>query len=44
MAELLVVRYGKEMDWDYLEKRAKRAENDLIQEPDRLKLKITAGT
>jgi len=39
MAELLVVRYLKELDWDYLEKKARKPENDLIQELDELKTK-----
>jgi len=39
MAELLIMRYLKELDWDYLEKKAKKPENDLIQELDELKTK-----
>ncbi len=39
MAELLIMRYSKELDWCYLEKRAKNPENDLIQELDTLKAK-----
>lgn len=39
MAELLIMRYGKEMDWDYLEKKAKKPENDLAQELDEMKTK-----
>ncbi len=39
MAELLVIRDGDEMDWDYLEKRAEKPENDLVQELDELKTK-----
>jgi predicted nucleotidyltransferase len=42
MAELLVMRYSKEMDWDYLEKKAEKPENDLFQELHELKTK--AGT
>lgn len=42
MAELLAMKYGKELDWDYLEKRAKKPENDLIQELDELKTKAGA--
>ena len=42
MAELLVMKYGKELDWDYLEKRSKKPENDLIQELDELKTKAGA--
>lgn len=42
MAELLVMKYGMELDWDYLEKRAKKPENDLIQELDELKTKAGA--
>lgn len=42
MAELLVMKYGKELDWDYLKKRAKKPENDLIQELDELKTKAGA--
>ena len=39
MTELLVVRYCRELDWDYLEKKAEKPENDLIQELDELKTK-----
>ena len=39
MSELLVMRYLKELDWDYLEKKAKKPENDLIQELIELKTK-----
>jgi len=39
MAELLVIRYLKELDWDYLKKRAVKPENDLIQELNELKTK-----
>lgn len=42
MAELLVVRYLKELDWDYLEKRAKRPENDVLKEMQELKRKTEA--
>jgi hypothetical protein len=42
MAELLVMRYSKELEWDYLEKRAKKPENDLVQELDELKRKLEA--
>lgn len=42
MAELLVVRYLKELDWDYLEKRAKRPENDVLKEMQELKRKAKA--
>ena len=42
MAELLVVRYLKELDWDYLEKRAKRSENDVLKEMQELKRKAEA--
>lgn len=42
MAELLVVRYLKELDWDYLEKRAKRPENDVLKEMQELKRKAEA--
>jgi hypothetical protein len=31
-AELLVVRYRDDLDWDYLERKAARAENDLVAE------------
>lgn len=37
MVELLVARYGKEMDWDYLLERAALPENDTAQEFRRLK-------
>lgn len=39
MTELLVMRYSKELDWDYLDKKAKRPENDLARELDELKTK-----
>ena len=39
MSELLVRRYYKELDWDYLDKKAKKPENDLIQELNELKTK-----
>ena len=42
MAELLVIRYSKELEWDYLEERAKKLENDLIKELDELKKKSRA--
>ena len=42
MAELLIMRYGKEMDWEYLEKKAKKPENDLAQELDEMKTKAGA--
>jgi hypothetical protein len=42
MAELLVVRYLKELDWDYLEEKARKPENDLIQKLDELKTKAEA--
>ena len=32
MAELLVVRYEPELDWTYLEKRARKPENDILNE------------
>jgi hypothetical protein len=32
MAELLIMRYAKELDWAYLEKRAEKPENDVLQE------------
>jgi hypothetical protein len=37
MVELLVARYGREIDWDYLLKRAALQENDTAQEFRRLK-------
>ena len=42
MAELLVMRYGEELDWDYLEKKAGEPKNDLIPELDALKAKSEA--
>ena len=42
MAELLIMRYGKELDWDYLEKKAHKPENDLAQELDEMKTKAGA--
>jgi len=32
MAELLIMRYGKELDWTYLEKKAEKPKNDVLQE------------
>ncbi len=32
MTELLIARYGKELDWDYLEKKAARPENGTLAE------------
>jgi hypothetical protein len=32
MAELLVMRYLKELDWVYIEKRARKPVNDIITE------------
>ncbi len=37
MAELLVMRYLKELDWVYLEKRARKPENDISTEMKELK-------
>lgn len=42
MAELLVTRYLQELDWDYLEKKAKRPENDVLEEMQELKRKAEA--
>ena len=42
MAELLIMRYFKELDWDYLEEKARKQENDLVQELDELKEKSEA--
>lgn len=42
MAELLIMRYFKELDWDYLEEKARKLENDLIQELEELKEKSEA--
>lgn len=39
MAELLVLRYGKELDWSYLENRAARPENGTTAELAALKAK-----
>jgi hypothetical protein len=39
MTELLVMRYSEELDWDYLEKKVKKPENDLVREWDELKTK-----
>jgi hypothetical protein len=39
MAELLIMRYKSELDWDYLENRARKPEFDIIQELDALKTK-----
>jgi hypothetical protein len=40
MTELLVLRYQKELDWTYLEKRAENPENDVITELMELKRKV----
>ncbi len=37
MSALLVARYGKEIDWDYLEKKAALPENDTLAEMRALK-------
>ncbi len=37
MTELLITRYGKELDWDYLEKRAALPENGTLAELRSLK-------
>lgn len=42
MAELLIVRYKQELDWAYLEKRAKKPENDILKELLGLKRKAEA--
>jgi len=39
MTELLIARYGREIDWDYLEKRAALPENDTLAELRALKSK-----
>lgn len=40
MTELLIARYGKEMNWDYLEKKAKQPQNNTLDELISLKEKI----
>jgi len=40
MAELLIVRYQKELDWAYLEKKAKLPENDTLAELEAIKRKL----
>jgi hypothetical protein len=40
MAELLVRRYGDELDWEYLEKKAALPENDTMRELDAIRKKI----
>lgn len=40
MAELLVCRYGQELDWSYLENKAALPENETTRELDILKEKI----
>lgn len=42
MAELLLMRYGKELDWNYLEKKATKPENDIVNELEELKAKADA--
>jgi len=37
MTELLIARYGKEIDWAYLEKKAALPENDTLTELRSLK-------
>jgi hypothetical protein len=39
MVELLVMRCGRELEWDYLEKKAEKPGNDLIRELEELKKK-----
>jgi len=40
MAELLIKRYTKELDWTYLEKKAVTPENDVLSEPLELRKKV----
>lgn len=42
MAELMVVKYGKELDWAYLEKKAQKLESDILEELLELKRKSEA--
>ena len=37
MTELLIARYGKEIDWDYLESKAELPENGTLAELRALK-------
>ncbi len=39
MVELLIKRYQKELDWAYLERRAKKPENDVLKELGQLRRK-----
>lgn len=39
MTELLIERYGKEMNWDYLERKAEQPQNDTLDELKSLKKK-----
>lgn len=32
LAKMLIARYGQEIDWAYLEKRASKPENDTLAE------------
>jgi hypothetical protein len=40
MSELLVNRYASEMDWDYMEKKAAKPENNTLPELSDLRKKI----
>ena len=40
MVELLVARYEKRLDWDYLEKKAARPENDIVEELLEMRRKV----
>lgn len=42
MTELLVARYKEEMDWDYLEQKAKQPQNDTFDELKSLKRKTSS--
>ncbi len=40
MVELLLMRYKEEIDWEYIEKKASRPENDTLEELLKLKSKV----
>jgi hypothetical protein len=42
MAELLVNRYGKDLDWPYLERKAAKPENDILSELQEIKKRTQA--
>ncbi len=42
MVELLIRKYYKELDWEYLEEKARKPQNDTLMELLNLKEKVKA--